>query len=166
MKNYRFPLVGLSLLLLLVSCKKEDVRKTDLKTDVSATTPKTQQWNTLTGWENVKTENVSTYFSKLADSSITADVVNAGLVLVFKKSGDNIQSLPFQEGNTKTFWYYQVSKGSVRINSDNSTGQNLSSQLFSYFIITPEKLSTLESSGQSTLDLLQLSYDQASALLK
>lgn len=166
MKNYKFPFMGFTLLLLIASCKKEDVRQTTSNDVSSATVSKTSQWNTLSNWSNSSTENVTTYFSKMTDSTVTSDVVNAGLVLVYKKSGSEIQALPFQEKDSKTYWYYQVSKGSIRINSDNNDGQTLSAQAFSYIVFSPQQLSKLEASGKSKFDLLQLSYDQATSLLK
>jgi len=157
--------MGIALMLLIASCKKEDVRQTTTDS-VSSGTASKAQWNSLSSWQNSKTENVTTYFSRLTDSSITNDVVNAGIVLVYKKTGNDIQSLPFQEKDGKTYWYYQVAKGSIRINSDNNEGQNFATQTFSYLVVTPEQLSKLEASGKTKLDLLQLSYDQASSLIK
>jgi hypothetical protein len=157
--------MGMALMLLIASCKKEDVRQTTTD-NVSSGSALKAQWNSLSNWQNSKNENVTTYFSRLTDSSITKDVVNAGIVLVYKKTGNDIQSLPLQEKDNKTYWYYQVANGSIRINSDNNDGQNLGTQTFSYFVVTPEQLSKLEASGKTKLDLLQLSYDQASSLIK
>ena len=165
MKNYKLPILGFAFMLLIVSCKKEDVQSTNT-TSSSSNVSKASQWNSLSNWSTSKADNTTTYFSSLSDSAITFDVANAGLVLVYKKSGNSIQALPFQEPGNSIYWYYQVSKGSVRINSDNNNGQNLSAQSFVYFVITPQKLSTLQASGKTKLDLLQLSYDQANALLK
>lgn len=163
MKNYQVSLFGFALMLLVVSCKKEDVQ---VKNTAPAAVSSTSQWKSFTNWSNSGSDSQATFSSKLADSTITSNVAAGGLVLVFKKSGTDIQSLPFQETNSKTFWYYQVSKGTLQINSDDNSGQSLSSQSFSYFVITPEKLSSLEASGKTRLDLLQLSYEQAVALLK
>ena len=102
----------------------------------------------------------------MSDSSVTADIVSNGLVLVYKKSGNDIESLPFQDRSSKVYWYYQVSKGSIRISGNNAASQNVSGQSFSYFVLTPEKIAALQSNGKTKLDLMQLSYDQAAALLK
>jgi hypothetical protein len=164
MKNYKLPFVGFAFILLVASCRKEDIQAKNTVNNLTASN--TATWKSLSNWSSSKNENVTTYFSKVSDSSITSDVVNAGFVLVYKKSGSDIQSLPFQEKDNKTYWYYQVSNGSLRVNSDNNAGQNLNAQSFSYFVITPEKLSALEASGKTKLDLLQLSYEQVAALLK
>jgi len=165
MKSYKLPVMGIALMLLIASCKKEDVRQTTTD-NVSSGTASKAKWNSLSSWQNSKTENITTYFSRLTDSSITNDVVNEGMVLVYKKTGNEIQALPILEKGNKTYWYYQVAKGSIRINSDNNDGQNLGTQTFSYLVVTPEHLSKLEASGKTKLDLLQLSYDQASSLIK
>jgi hypothetical protein len=165
MKNYKLPVLGFSLVLLMVSCKKEDVRQPSTQ-DASKNISKGLQWNSLSDWSNLQTESVTTYFAKFSDTTITADVASAGLVLVFKKNENSIGSLPFQETDGKTYWYYQVSKNAIRINIDNSNGENLNQQSFSYFVITPQKLSALEANGKTRYDLLQLSYEQAITLLK
>ena len=164
MKNYKFSIWGLALMLIITSCKKEDVQKTN-DADQTSNTAKFKEWNFLNSWNSSATENITTYFSKITDSAITNDVARSGLVLVYKKSAEDIQSLPSHEKDTKAYWYYQVSKGSIRINIDNNDGQNLSQQSFSYIIITPQQLSILEENGKSKFDLMQLSYDQASSLL-
>ncbi len=165
MKHYKLPFMGIALVLLFASCKKEDVRQANATDNASGASSKTQ-WNSLGAWGNSTTENVTTYFSKLTDSSITSEVVNNGLVLVYKKTGSDIQLLPFQEKDSKTYWYYQVAKGSIRINSDNNDGQNLTASTFTYFVVTPQQLSNLEAKGKTRFDLLQLSLDEATSLLK
>ena len=157
--------MGLAFVLVIASCKKEDVKQSNTTNNVSTT--KASQWKFINNWSSSKTDSTTTiYFSKLTDSSITGDVVKGGLVLLFKKTGDDIQALPFLEKDDKTYWYYQVSKGSIRINIDNNSGENLNAHSFSYFVVTQQKLSELEANGNTKLDLLQLSYDQATTILK
>jgi hypothetical protein len=165
MKNYKLPFLGFAFVLLIASCKKEDIKAKNTSDNLPIVS-NAVQWKSLNDWSSSKGEDVTTYFSKVLDSSIKSSVVNEGFVLVFKKTGSDSQSLPFQEKDSKTYWYYQVSNGSIRINSDNNAGQNLNVQLFSYFVIPPEKLTALEASGKTKLNLLQLSYEQAEALLK
>ena len=165
MKNYKPLLLGFIIVSFIASCKKEDVRQTNLQ-NASESISKGSQWTSLSDWSNLKTQNSTTYFSTFSDSTITADVASTGLVLIFKKNENDIQSLPFQEKDGKAYWYYQVSKNKIRINSDNSNGESLNRQSFSYFVITPEKLSVLEANGKTKSDLLQLSYEQAVDILK
>jgi len=167
MKNFKLPVLGVALLLTIVSCKKEDVNKTNTESQAISSSGSLQEakWVSLNNWSLSTTENVATYFSTMSDTLIVNDVAKSGLVLVYKKTGSEIKLLPFQEKDTKTFWYYQVSNGSIRINSDNNDGKNLNQHSFSYIIITPEQLSTLEASGKTKFDLMQLSYKEAASLL-
>src|SRR5215213_5565606 len=166
MKNHKLPILGLALSFVIFSCKKEDIQKPDAKDQATASVSvsKTAIWNSLGNWASSTTENGTTYFSKIIDSTITSEVVESGLILVYKKSGNSIQALPFQEKDSKIYWYYQVSKGQVRINSDSNAGLNLNQESFSYFIATPQQLSSLEASGKSKFDLMQFSYEQAASL--
>ena len=167
MKNVRLPLLGLAIILLVASCKKQDVKSTNSSnTSQSSSTTKASQWNSLTNWSSSTADSVTTFYTKMSDSLVTSDVVSTGLVLVYKKSGNNTELLPFQDKNSKAYWYYQVSKGSIRISSNNASSQIVNGQSFSYFIITPQQISALQSNGKTKLNLMQLSYDQAVALLK
>jgi hypothetical protein len=167
MKNYKLPLVGIALVLLITSCRKEDVRQNSSKaTSLSAVTG---SWNSLSNWSTVKTnDSTTTYFSQVADSAISAVVTNSGLVLVFKKNGNAIQSLPFEDKSSGTYWYYQISKGLLRIdgNISGASHQNFYGQVFSYFVFTPEQISTLEEKGKTKLDLMQLTYPETLELFR
>lgn len=165
MKKNTFVILSLGVTLLIASCKKEDVPANRSANQTSVSVSTTSQWRALS-WSSSKDENITTYSSKISDSSINNNIASSGLVLVFKKDNAGVESLPFQEKSSNAYWYYQVANGSVRINSDSKSEQNLSGQSFSYFIITPEKLSALEAQGKTKVDLMQLSYEQAVALLK
>ena len=89
-----------------------------------------------------------------------------GLVLVFMKKGENVVSLPFTEEGTKTNWHYQVSDNVLQINGDASGTTELSSEQISYFVISPEKIKTLEAEGTSKIDLMSFTYEKAAAVLK
>lgn len=169
MKNYKLPLMGFALVLLITtSCKKEDVQQLNTSKTTSASSGNKGSWNSLSTWSTVKADSsTTTYFSNLSDTAISADVVQSGLVLVFRKTASAIESLPFQDKSTGTYWYYQVSKNLLRIDGNNKvSGQNADGQAFSYFVFTPQQISNLEAKGKTRLDLMQLSYDQAVALFK
>ena len=149
------------------SCKKTDVAQ-DLSSNqtISASAP-AQVWTSLNSWTSAKQEKYTSNSATIQNANITDAVVNDGMVLVFKKSGNEIKSLPFQDKTVNASWYYQVANGSITINSDNyGAAQNLNSQSFAYFIVTSEKLSDLQSKGKSQIDLLSLSYEEAAAILK
>jgi len=169
MKNLKLPVFGLAIVLIVSSCRKEDVQAPNVsKADASATSvAKVSGWMPLNNWSSATNDKTTTYFSKLSDTAINADVAKSGLVLVYVKNGSQTQALPFQDQATNTYWYYQVSKGSVRINGDaSSASQNFRGRNIFYFVLTSQELSALESKGKSKFDLMQLTYDQAAALLK
>jgi hypothetical protein len=166
MKNYKLPLMAFALVLLVASCKKEDVQQKNSKQ--TFTSAATGSWNSLTNWSTDIADSTTTYFSRIPDTAINAAVANSGLVLVFKKNGSAVQSLPFQDKSAGTYWYYQVSKGLLRIDgsSNSASQQNFNGQTFSYFVFTPEQISALDAKGKTKLDLMQLSYDEALELFK
>lgn len=162
MKNYKLPFVGFALVVLIASCRKEDVKRPDTSKDAST---EKSSWNALTDWSTVKADDsTTTYYSQILDSTINT---TSGLVLVYKRDGNSIQALPFQDKSTGTYWYYQISKGVLRIDG-NSSGrqQDFGGQAFSYFVLSPEKISALEAKGKTRLDLMQLKYDEALELSK
>ena len=167
MKKQIFAIVGISAMIFASSCKKTDVAQ-DLSSNqtISASAP-AQVWTSLNSWTSAKQEKYTSNSATIQNANITDAVVNDGMVLVFKKSGNEIKSLPFQDKTVNASWYYQVANGSITINSDNyGAAQNLNSQSFAYFIVTSEKLSDLQSKGKSQIDLLSLSYEEAAAILK
>lgn len=165
MKKNTFVILSLGITLLVTSCKKEDVPANASSGKAAASVSNTAQWRSLE-WTSSMEDNVTTYSSKITDSAINDNIAASGLVLVFKKNSAGTESLPLQDKQHDIFWYYQVANGSVRINSDSKSNQNFNGESFSYLIITPEKLATLEKQGKTKTDLLQLSYEEAMALLK
>lgn len=168
MKSIKLPLFGFAIVLLVSSCRKEDVAAPNVSKTVSATSvAKASGWMSLNNWFSSTTDNSTTYFSKISDTTITADVAKSGLVLVYVKTGSQTQALPFQDQATNTYWYYQVSNGSLRVNGDNSSAnENFKGKNILYFVLTSQQVADLESKGKSKLDLMQLTYDQAAVLLK
>lgn len=167
MKNYKLLLMGFALVLLITSCKKEDVKQLNTAAPTSASAAN-GSWNSLNNWSTIKTDDSTvTHFSQIQDTAINAAVAQSGLVLVFKKEGEIIQSLPFQNKSTGTYWYYQISRGALRIDGSTSVSQgDFNGQNFSYFVFTPEQISNLEAKGKTKLELMQLTYDQALSVLK
>ena len=164
---------ALGLLLFAASCKKNDVQMQSAakaettttaaaKTDASATA-----WATVSQWNSNKQEGFTTFSTELKDSSITSAVIAKGLVLVFMNSSTGIVSLPFQQKTGgDAFWYYQLSKNTLKINVDAYTGTNPGTNGVKYFVVTPERLQELQQSGHTKKELLTLSYESAAALLK
>jgi hypothetical protein len=171
MNKHKLPVLGFSLLLLIASCKKNDVQhETTLGNNpvaaAMAASAKASDWKTLSGWTSSKGDKFTTYSSKLADSSITSSVTSRGMVLAFVKNGSTINALPFQQkGSTDSYFYYQVSNSSVTVLCDNYSGtESLTTDAFKYFVFTPEKLKDLESQGYTKIKLMQLAYEDVAAL--
>jgi len=165
MKKQIFAIVGISVMLFASSCRKTDVAQDPLNQTTSTAAPAV--WTSLNSWTSAKQEKFTSNSATIQNANITDAVVKDGMVLVFKKSGNEIKSLPFQDKAVNASWYYQVANGSITISSDNyGAAQNLNTQSFAYFVVTPEKLSDLQAKGKSEMDLLALSYEDAAAILK
>jgi len=184
MKNVKFSILGLSLLLLTASCKKDDFQETDqTATEAVATETADAGWQSAANWETVNQESLSVQYFTISDENITDEVADKGLVLLFKKNATAINALPFEEANAGTakaeeavadeksnanYWYHQVAKGSLLVSCDvyNASATPNTADSFKYFIITPEKLQSLEKEGYTTDKLMSLSYAEAAALLE
>jgi hypothetical protein len=172
MNKHKLPVLGLGLMLLIASCKKNDVQHESKTTNpapvaTALNAKSSSEWTSVSNWSSSKAEKFTTYNSSIGDSSITSAVAGSGLVLTFAKSGDAIKSLPFQEkGTTDAYWYYQVSKGTITLSCDVYSGTPaLNTSGFKYFIFSPEQLKDLEAKGHSKTELMQLSYEGVAALL-
>lgn len=187
MKNVKFSILGLSLILLIVSCKKDDFKNTGTDAVATATTAlneaDTVGWTSSNQWETADQETFSVHYFTIEDANITADVADNGLVLLFKKAGNSINTLPFEEGTNSTsdeddaadesdsnsnYWYHQVSEGSLLVSCDvyGAAATPDEANNFKYFIITPEKLQSLQTDGHTTEELMALSYTEAKNLLE
>jgi hypothetical protein len=180
MKNVKLSILGLSLVLLVASCKKEDFKEETLA-DAPASTIGLDEadsvgWNASGTWETADQETFSVRYFSIEDVNITEDVADNGLVLLFKKNGNSVNAMPFEEegaaaseeGISKAnYWYHQVAEGGLLISCDvyESAKAPGAENSFKYFIITPEKLKTLEADGHTTEALMGLSYKEAVALL-
>ena len=173
MKKHKLSVLGFSLMLLIVSCKKNDAQygNTPKAPAVAAASAAkataVTDWKSAANWAPSKHEKFTTYNSKIEDSSITSAVTSSGMVLAFAKSGTDLHALPYQEkGTSDSYWYYQVSKGAITFSVDvYGTSQSLNTTSFKYFVLTAAQLKDLEAKGHSKLELMQLSYEKAAELL-
>jgi hypothetical protein len=183
MKIMKWPILGLSIVLVATSCNKEDFKE-EAAADLTTSSARLNQadtigWKSSAKWETADQQTFSVRYFTIEDPAITTDVADNGLVLLFKRSGSAINALPFEEGqasentaddaenNTSNYWYHQVAEGSLLISCDvyskATTPDNANS--FKYFVITPEKLQSLETDGYTTEKLMNLDYTEAAALL-
>ena len=166
MNKQKFLLIGISVALFAASCKKQD-----LQGDRETVTPDipSAEWKSAPDWNSSKDESYTSYSTSIADKSITPDVVENGIVLVYAKYGNEVFTLPHQsKGAVNAFWHYQVSENTIVIEvdvySENATIDN--GQAFSYFILTADKIRTLEENGHTMSQLMTLNYEDAKSLLK
>jgi hypothetical protein len=176
MKNLKLPLIGLTLILAVASCKKNDLQEESqpVQTESAASAVITDSvdnigWQSSANWEASKQENFSVYYFTIDDAKITSDVAENGLVLVYKKNGSAVASLPSEEkgNNSSNYWYHQVTEGNLLILCDayGAASQPGTNNSFKYFILTPDQLKNLESKGHSSADLMNLTYAEAKGLL-
>jgi hypothetical protein len=161
-------ILGLALVSIFTACRKNDLPANEatepqpLVAEVKAT----NNWKSVSSWSSNASGNTTSFSSRLEDTRLSSDVVTKGLVLVFMKKGENVVSLPFTEEGTKLNWHYQVSDNVLQINGDASGTTKVSSEQISYFVISPEKIKSLEAEGTSKIDLMSFTYEKAAAVLK
>jgi hypothetical protein len=168
MKKHTFAAAALSVILLATSCKKNDVQS-PTAAGTTTTDAVASSWKTVSNWSKESAEGYAVYSSNIQDSAITASVAADGLVLVYKNGTSGAIALPAEEKATgkSYFWYYQVSEGSLLINADAyGSATSPAGQTIKYYVLSADQLSSLEAKGYSKAELMKLSYETASAILK
>ena len=172
MKNLKLHLLGLAATVLLFSCKKNDLLEEELPATpeteaVASSRASISSWQSAASWEKAEESDASVYSFSLTDASLNADVAEKGLVLVYRKGGSAVSSLPFEDDAASQYWYYQVTDGSLTVSCDvTEKGKAPANDSFQFIAFSSAQLSALEEQGYSKLDLMQLTYDNATALLQ
>jgi len=164
MNNHKFLILGLGLALFAASCKKQDLEAKQEDAVVTQT-----EWTNANNWTSSKEESYTSYSTIIQDKSITADVVENGLVLVYMRNGRTLSALPHQQKEgANAFWYYQVSENTITLSADVFTAnmQPDNKQYFSYFIVSSEKIKALGEKGHTMSELMTLSFENAKSLLQ
>ncbi len=172
MKILKPSLSVLLLFVFAVSCKKNDFyseMEEQPATVLAATKATAQDWQTTAKWNVANQEDFSVFYTNFKNENLTADVIDNGLVLVFKKDGNSVSALPIEEGakSNSKYWYHQVTEGNILISVDTYGGNTApdAASSFKYFIITPQKLSDLQANGQTIDKLMNLTFAQAASIL-
>ncbi len=161
MNKHKLFIAGLSVLLFAASCKKTDVSPTKEKQNVATAS----DWKSAADWTSSKEEKYIVNSSKFQDNSISSAIIENGLVLVYMKNASLIEALPSQQKDI--YWYYQVSENTIEINADVYGTDELENKTnFKYFVLTEERLKSLEEKGHSRSELMGLTYEDAATLLK
>ena len=172
MINVRVPLAASLLLLLIFSCRKNDLKNSSLenKSNVIAKHAdgvNESDWQKGSEWAGVEQPQYSIYYTNIKADAITADAAEKGMIRVFKidNSGKSTESvaLPFEEtkGSQKFYWYYQVTEGNIMISVDiyGSKENPADKSLFKYVVLSNEVVDGFEKKGTSKSDLMRMSYD-------
>lgn len=160
--------------MLAASCKKNDILHKEPAPTADAVSAKANvtstnaEWNVPGTWAAAKSAGFTTYSTTINDASITNEVLQSGMILVYMKDGSSAKSLPFKsKEGVEQYWYYQAAKNSLQINSDAYTTDAISiSSSFKYFVLSAEKITGLQKSGTSKMQLMTLTYENAEMLLK
>jgi hypothetical protein len=176
MNKQTFSIFATGLILFLSSCKKTDLQDVTPSEEVtSVTVADASAWKSVGSWvagEDEKTRTAGGLLTKtktvsgvISDSSITPGVFEDGLVLVYKKTNGSIKSLPLEENGVE--WYYQVSENGIEINGDGvKSDDQITNHTFQYFVVSASRVAELEAAGQTRSELMKLSHENATALLK
>lgn len=176
MKSLQFPLLGLLAMLLIVSCKKEDLQNPSAlsaagKVDSVAVSFKTaSDWSTISDWNTVNQQKFSVYYANIKGANIAASDADNGLVLVYMKNNTTgaIVPLPFEEktADYTHYWYYQVTGGNILISCDVNGAAKEPGQQFSFkYIVSSDKtVGALEQKGYSRADLMKMPYNDVMKL--
>jgi hypothetical protein len=153
--------------ILFVSCKKsttEDVLAPEVEAGADAIA--LSDWRAVTNWQTTRDSSSSIFSSTIGDSKINAALAENGLVLVFKKSGSTIQSLPFEEKGAG-FWSYQVTEGTVQITLGTSSLRQIpvNNDSFRYLVFSEAQLEDFVKQGFPKDKLMSLSYENLVSLL-
>jgi hypothetical protein len=160
-------ILGLAVVAMFSACRKTDLQSNALPEQQPVAVAKAvDNWKSVSSWNSTASGNATSYSSKIEDSRLSTEVVNKGLVLVFMKHGDKVVSLPYTEEGKKVNWHYQVSDNVLQINGDATGSSEISNEQISYFVLSPEKIKSLEADGTSKLDLMSFTYEKAAAILK
>ncbi|MGV3767110.1 MAG: hypothetical protein ACO1NW_13345 [Chitinophagaceae bacterium] len=168
MKKYIAGICAISMLA-FTSCSKEnnEVPETVTGETISGEGVTVSAWNTVGKWDENEEEqdgNVSTQFSV---AEVSDSILQDGLVLVYARSGNSVQLLPFTDRNN-TQWYYQAAAGGIFLMGLNAEEGKTSTDTpsFSYVVLSREKILQMESLGKRKLDLMNMSYDALVNLLR
>ena len=165
MKSLKTPLLGLLLLLAILGCQK-DLQQNQLPPEngqpkVSAVSKNANvtesEWKANLNWSSVELPSHSVFYTNVK-TDISAETADQGLVRIFKSSGSNAQSLPFEENvnGRKYYWYYQVTEGNVLISVDVYGSKENPGGIFKSVVLNKEAVSGFEAKGYSKTELMKM----------
>lgn len=162
----RNTIIALGIILFgAASCSKNELRSEEIYTEPGIETTPTVSSAAVSGWQQATEwsspeQNNALQSGRIGSAGISADIADNGLVLVFTKKGEMMQSLPYTDGDI--YWNYQVEQGKVVINASATSAAKIDrQQAFQYVMFSKEQLDMLETKGMMKNELINLSYNQA-----
>ncbi len=162
----KFFVIGALATLMLASCQKaqqdEIFDQTTAFTNDATITRSAWVPVSLAGG-NTDGKGVTEFNGTVSETALNADILADGLVLLFAKQGESIVTLPSTVGGTE--WSYEIATSSIalRANSTETLGTSVSVR---YVVIPAAKIKSLETSGITRNDLMNMSYEKASSLFQ
>lgn len=104
------------------------------------------------------------YSATINDATIDSAILSEGVVLVYSKENNNINTLPF--GLTSNIeWNYEIKNGGILISANTTKAiAALNGWQFSYVIVPGKKITSLEEKGISMNDVMNYSFTDAEKL--
>lgn len=95
--------------------------------------------------------------------AIDSAVLSGGVVLVYSKDNNTINTLPATTSDVE--WSYEIKNSSIVLSASAEKGlPSLTGLQFSYVIVPAEKLATYEEKGITADDLINMSYASATGV--
>lgn len=177
MKSLHLPLLGIAVMLLIASCKKDDVTDSSLQNEnnsnpvsVAASIDSASGWMTLNNWDTINQQKFDLYYATIKDDKVTSSAADNGLVLVYMKNNNgSVVRLPFEEkaNGHNYYWYYQVSEGNILIScdADNAAQTPNEASGFKSVVLSADELKQLEAKDYTKGKLMTMSYNQVKDII-
>lgn len=150
---------------ILTSCQKADKEELMPVTETAAVT--TAGAANASGWvpvsftpgsANAKGQVQSQ--ASLSSELFSEEVISEGMVLVFSKSDNGVNMLPYQDASVD--YNYTVSKGQVAISA--TAAKAVETASVQYIVLNSAKVAELAKTGYSRADLINLPFEKAQSL--
>lgn len=163
--NVNKIILGALISIAALSCRKSEVPVGITAPEITAAKnnqlPVLTAWAGLANWNAKQTGQQTVNSGIITDAAISADVLSNGIVLVYAKHLNQVSQLPFRSGQLSLSYSVMPGVISIVVEGNGSTIQGI---LLSYIIVTGKQLASLEAKQFSRAGLLNLSYDDATAI--
>jgi|GEM_PF-6529240 len=122
-------------------------------------------WKGVSFTANGAAGSDSLFFStEINDAAIDSSILSDGVVLVYSKENNNINTLPFGLASNIQ-WSYEIKNGGILISANTTQAiAALNGWQFAYVVVPGKKLASLEENGISLDNLINYSFTDAEKL--